>query len=266
MAIGILSHTFSRTAQVISANVASASALYIFSALSIAGALYLSLISVIALFGLGVWVLAEMGAVWLAMLKTRKRFAWLLAGTALVSLAVFAVYSGLFSQLIDLFRGKDVSLVTRQDPRFYHWLFMNQYPTLWTLLPLAIISGLARYPRLTGFCATIFSVSFVLLTMAEPKGERYIYFAMPFLFVLWSVALAEAVPRVGALTTAAVKRLWSFDPRHLVSRVTTGIIYSAVAVFLVLGNSGRLPAKRDGRRAAVRLSPKTSLNQLTTIV
>ena len=70
------------------------------------------------------------------------------------------------------------------------------YPSLWPLLALAVVIGLAYRPRPTAFCASVVAVAFLVHSFAGPKAMRYFAYAQPFLFVIWGIALAEVWPRL----------------------------------------------------------------------
>ena len=64
----------------------------------------------------------------------------------------------------------------------------------WTLLPIAFLVAVWRFRQAAIFAATVFGVAFVLHSFAGSKTERYLYFAMPFFFILWGLAVAAALP------------------------------------------------------------------------
>lgn len=77
---------------------------------------------------------------------------------------------------------------------FYHWLFLNNYPLLWSLAPLAMVVALAAKPQPSAFCLTIFLTSVLILSFGGSKGIRFVYFAVPFYFVVFAIAVQTVLP------------------------------------------------------------------------
>lgn len=88
--------------------------------------------------------------------------------------------------------------------RFYHWWLEERYPVLWRLFPLASIYILYRHRRVAAFVLTLFVVPLLLHSFAAQKHERYLYFAVPFFFVSWGIAVAGLLPGL----TEAARRTW----------------------------------------------------------
>jgi hypothetical protein len=61
---------------------------------------------------------------------------------------------------------------------------------------LAVVVGLAYRPRPTAFCASIVAFAFLVYSFGGRKSMRYFAYVLPFLFVLWGIALAEIWPRL----------------------------------------------------------------------
>ncbi len=91
--------------------------------------------------------------------------------------------------------------------RYYFYWFMGRYPTLWSLFPLAIFWGLVWRPRPVLFATMVFVVALAVHTVAGPKQGRYIVYAMPFFFVVWGIAIGEAVPVMLTLVRGATRTL-----------------------------------------------------------
>jgi hypothetical protein len=83
------------------------------------------------------------------------------------------------------------------------WL-SSQYPVLWALFPVAIVVALARFTRPAIFALWMFGSAFVFVSLGGSKADRYLYFAMPFFFVLWGMALATLLPALRSVARGAV--------------------------------------------------------------
>jgi hypothetical protein len=71
---------------------------------------------------------------------------------------------------------------------------------MWTLFPLLLLVGAARYGRAVLFCGLVFGTAFLAHSLAAWKAERYLMYAYPFFFAGVGLGAAEvlrwAVPRV----------------------------------------------------------------------
>ena len=165
--------------------------------LALAVAFYLQALTAIGLAGLGVWLALVLA------LRARGRplrqilpVGLGLAGLGLVALGLL-VATGLGRDLLATFREVPAwNAGLRNAVWYYHLEFVVDFPSLWPLLAVAVLVGLGTRPAPTGFCAVVFGVAFVLHSLAASKGVRYIYWSMPFLFVLWAIALADVWPRL----------------------------------------------------------------------
>jgi hypothetical protein len=161
-------------------------------------ALYLQVTTLIGLLGIAVWLALALGLPWIARYPPRPRWG-IAAGLAIVGGAAIAVLvaTGLAAELFVRYRSVPLFGAEDRDAFWYYHAFLTiYYPTLWPLVALAVVIGLAYRPRPTAFCACVVAVAFVLHSFAAPKGMRYLSYASPFLFVLWSIAFAEVWPRV----------------------------------------------------------------------
>ena len=159
-------------------------------------ALYLQITTLIGLLGVAVWAILALGLPWLAKRSVRARCG-IAVGLVLlggVTIWVF-VETGLAADLLARFRSAPLHQAENRDAFwYYHSFLIIYYPTLWTLVALAVVIGLAYRPGPTAFCASVVAVAFVLHSFAAPKSMRYFTYAAPFLFVLWGIALAEVWP------------------------------------------------------------------------
>src|SRR3546814_9195162 len=76
----------------------------------------------------------------------------LLVLLALVGLGVVAVavllQTGMLAELFEMYRSTPLwGAEDKDNVQFYFRLFLNDYPTFWTLLPVAALIALARRPE-----------------------------------------------------------------------------------------------------------------------
>jgi 4-amino-4-deoxy-L-arabinose transferase-like glycosyltransferase len=85
---------------------------------------------------------------------------------------------------------------------YYHGLFSLSHPLLWSLLGVIALLALAHRPRPALFCLVVFATAFLLHSIAARKHVRYVYYALPFLFVLAGIAAQAVLPRLWAWLVA----------------------------------------------------------------
>jgi hypothetical protein len=126
--------------------------------------------------------------------------------------------------------------VPRNQVWFYQLELIQRYPTLWPVFPFLALLAAATRPRPALFCCCIFIPSFAILSLAPFKHFIYIYFIMPFLFVVWAVALA----RLGyvlwrCIVTATERALAQLAPELPRRPFQWGLIGLGV-LFLIVSN------------------------------
>jgi hypothetical protein len=121
---------------------------------------------------------------------------------------------------------------------YYHVFFVERYPTFWSLTPLAILLAVIHRPRPAIFCTCIFVVSFVLVSFGGMKDYRYLFFAMPFLFTLWAIALAKVFEFLYPWLLSAVNRVLRRLTPYVPNRPARACLIAVGVVFLIACNGG----------------------------
>ncbi len=204
-----------------------AAAFFLFSA-------KLQLSTVVGLMGLSLWILIAHLPNWL---RVRPWLWWFFAGGVLLVAGVLA--SGALTETLSLlwftFRWEPWPAVG--DTFFYHRILRDNYPTFWPLLPVAVLVALAVRPRPAAFCAALFATGFTIHSFGGLKGLRYLYWVMPFFFVLWAITLQALVPLLAAtLSRFSWQALSPYTPRLLRRRIAVTALMLA-ATFLFAANA-----------------------------
>jgi 4-amino-4-deoxy-L-arabinose transferase-like glycosyltransferase len=163
--------------------------------LCLALSFHLQTLTVIGIIGLGVWVGLAVALPWLWRQRGRPRVLWTIIPLGILVVvvgAMAAIETGIAGDLWRQFRMVPLHALPRNQVWFYQLELIQRYPTLWPVFPFLALLALATRPRPTLFCCCVFIPSFALLSFAAMKHFIYIYFAMPFLFVVWAVALARS--------------------------------------------------------------------------
>lgn len=121
---------------------------------------------------------------------------------------------------------------------FYHGWHILYYSTLWALSGVIAVCALIERPKLAGFALTIFVVGFLFISFAAAKNLRYLFFAQPFLFVLWGIGLAYMVTAaqglLGRLRDGLVLAFTWRSERHV--RAAAGLFLGLALLSVVIVN------------------------------
>lgn len=148
------------------------------------------------------------------------------------ALAVAAlVLTDLPDMLWDNYRGVPLwGEGARNDFWFYHLRFLLFYPTLWSLVGVLAVLAVLRSPRLAWYGIAVFSISFLLMSFAAFKSDRYLSFAPPFLAIVWGMGLAHAIPAFQRYLDAT----WDRFKETLALPQSLRAVASAVVAFFVV--------------------------------
>lgn len=175
-------------------------------------ALELQKTTMIGAVAVGVWLVARHGPRWVRRARTESLARWVVGVTVGLGIVAAAglVLSGTASDLYTEYRSSALwAAGKRDDVTWYHDFLNRRFGALWALFPLAVLVAVRRVGVAAAFVATLFGVAFVLHSGAGMKAERYLYYAMPGFFVVWSMALSVLLPRLLALARDAVQSIVS---------------------------------------------------------
>lgn len=218
-------------------------------------ALHLQVLAAIGIAGLALWLVYAAGVPWLCARhqhRARLLVGLVLTGVLLLGALAIAVATGLAEELWQRYRWSPVwSNEHRNEFWFYQVWFTQYYQSLWPILPFLAILAVAREPAPAIFCLLVFMTGFVLLSFGGMKDRRYVSFLLPYLFVLWGIALAELGPLlVRCIAKATPRALRNLAP-SLANRLGQVVVIGLGVLFLIASNGA--PAKTLFRLAGVRL-------------
>ncbi len=196
------------------------------------GALRLQVTTLIGLLGVSAWLAITAGPEWWRGFRRLRAYRGFGIGVLLMAGAggVVLMESGVARHLWELAWEEPLWI---QDSKFYlyHGIFVKYYPAFWGLLPVAWLYAIVRKGQPALFCCSVFAVSFLLHMFFPIKGQRYIAYLMPFFFALWGMVLADIIPQLRVLASAAFERMlpgWG-----LAGRPVTILQWLAVGVALL---------------------------------
>ncbi len=80
--------------------------------------------------------------------------------------------------------------------RYYHYHLLSHYPLLWAPFPAMALWALHRRPRLISLWLAVFGTILVVHSIAGWKADRYIFYALPFFFMVSGVVVGSILRRL----------------------------------------------------------------------
>lgn len=166
---------------------------------SFLGALHLQLTTLIGLMGVGLWVTA---VIVYRIASTRREVPEVLRRSAVVTtgavlgaaIVVGVLMLAFVPPLRTLVGGLNYvpqwAASLAGDSRVYARMLRDTWPLLWLAFPLLAVGALRLAPRAASFGLTVFSVAFMLHTVAAWKSDRYLYYALPFFFLVCGMGIS----------------------------------------------------------------------------
>jgi 4-amino-4-deoxy-L-arabinose transferase-like glycosyltransferase len=197
-------------------------------------ALHFQIITFVGIAGVLLWAIADRA-------RTRLRPAQMALAVVTVAIAgliaLVAVARGAFAEHLALFNYVDQwAAANRHNARYYHDLFLDQYPTIWTIFPLLVILAIYRNGRAASFCLIPFAIAFVVHSLAAWKAERYLFSVMPMFFALVGMGVAEGARRVRPAFEGTVDWLAGKSLAPRARMLGTAMLFTLVALFAAFGN------------------------------
>jgi len=120
-----------------------------------------------------------------ARLRATPAWGWALAAALLTLGGAWLAFGGFGAKLLGAFRAEGTIVLGRDaGPRFYFDYFARLFGGLWTALPVLAAVALARRPRFTIYLCVLAAVAFVAVSLSSWRHERYVYFALPAVYVV----------------------------------------------------------------------------------
>jgi hypothetical protein len=208
------------------------SALAVMAAVCAVLALHLQVSTLVGLAALALWlVLDRAPAVRAWTRRDAPRRALVVTGAAAVAATILTlVVIRVAPMAVRLFSKVDTWAEANRDyARFYHDLLLSQYPTLWTLFPIAVLIAATRRLRATFFLATLFVVVLIFHSAAAWKHERYIFYALPAFFAIWGIAASVTLPWVWQRLTAVAHERRPFAGALPMVLLAGALLFAAAA-------------------------------------
>ncbi len=204
------------------------------SAAAWALALYLQITTVIPLVAAGLWATWRVGLRHRLAVGAHLRAWWKadLIGAIVGFLVLVALGADPIADLWRMYtHGPIWSDFTADHPRFYVRWLSTRYVILWALFPVAVLVALARFRAMAGFSLTIFGMGLVLQSFGAAKSERYLYYAMPFLFVIWGLAVAALLSGLRGTADELLRTAPTLRNRPRARAAATWVVLGGLLLF-----------------------------------
>jgi len=243
---------------------------------------HLQVTTIVGLMGLSAWLIIGYAPVVRdAAARLPRRTAWSIGmGVVLLLGVTFLLGRPVAALFWDRFQTVPLWAASRQDDLLYYYHQMRRpYPLLWGLFPAAIIVAIAAVGRPAVFATVLFSIPFLVHSLAAFKQDRFLAYAFPFFFAIWGIAIASLVPPLIRAARVTVARTFgSNEERRMVRVGALGLVTVSVLAVVVTNPAaaagirmslpGRLPAEyvgADWRSPATLLGPELAASELVLV-
>lgn len=171
--------------------------LWLIALICFAVATYLQVVTLIGLLGVAIWAMLFLGVPWLRSLPSRTRWMVILIGGSVCLIGFVIVWGFIGSTLLATYLKAPLYAAPRRHVVwFYHFWLNLYYPSIWPIFPFLVLGAVCLRSRPALFCLAIFGTAMLLHAFAASKARIYIFYAMPFMFVLFGMGLAYFGPPV----------------------------------------------------------------------
>ena len=202
---------------------------------------------------------------WVFVVKYAAIFDWFrvgrlrlpIFGIAIAGVLAILVLNG--SAVSDLLRLYQSSAMwnSGDGPTFYHDFYRNQLGAFWSLAPAAFVIAVLVRPLPAIFCACIFVVAFIVQSFGGMRGERFLFYAMPFFFIIWGIAISAVGRILIRFITDAVEKSGPTFLRAPSARALPTAIVIAIFGFLMISTPAVVMTAKmvTGRPVSLTKSP-----------
>lgn len=196
-------------------------------------ALHLQVTTLVGLAALVLWALLARHD-YLAGLVPRTAHRVAMAGGMIV-VAAIAAWLGhdWFFELLATYR-ESALWNSSDNALYYHNEYRDDFGVLWSLAPAAAIVALVSRPMPAFFCVCIFTVAFIMQSFGGMRSERFMFYALPFLAILWGIAAVAVGRRFHAMIAAALEMSGFAGRRGRLAAMLPGALVTGVATFALL--------------------------------
>jgi len=155
---------------------------------------------------------------------------FIIAVLAVFALSIFAVD---IEGKIQTLRSAPLWAQRHQDDWFfYHYMLRAWYPVLWPMMAILTILAIAQWPRPSIYFLVAFASSLIVLSIAGTKADRFIVFALPFLFIPMAAGIMTGLQLFIGFLQQRMGELFRWRTGHpLIAALVGAIVVGSLMLF-----------------------------------
>lgn len=217
------------------------------TAVSLRAAYEMQMVTAIGIGGLGIFAALTTGPA----LVRHAREGWTgrllvlgaLAGSALAGLAL--VESGFVANAVHFVSYVDYwARDSASDRGYYVGRMLDSWPGLWAGFAVAAVLAVSRQTRPALLSLSVFGTAFVVQSLLAWKAQRYLFYAMPFFFVVIGLAVARVAGPLAGLVDDLLGRSAVLRERPRLARALRGAVLGGVVTFAALSHPALVRSAR----------------------
>ena len=127
---------------------------------------------------------------------------YLVLSFSLLAAVVIISYVSDIPKIIWLKYSHTALWATKRSGTVYHWYLKTNYPLMWSIFPMTALWAAVYRPPYGLACVVIFTVCFLLHSFAGMRDIRYLAYALPFFFIIGSIAIVGAIKSLNEAISA----------------------------------------------------------------
>ena len=156
-------------------------------------AAHLQRITLIGVTGFAVWIFIEHGKKIIGIVRhsLKTRTVWVVV-IGLTFFSIIYMFKGDIHDIWERYLSAPGWLQEKKHQTLYYpYQLLKQYPLFWSFFPIAVLLVIKSHKRIVVYCLVMFATLLLLHSFAGSKHPRYFNYALPFLFIIWGIFLAQ---------------------------------------------------------------------------
>lgn len=154
---------------------------------------------------------------------------------------------------------------TGDSPTYYHDFYKQQLGAFWSLAPVAFLIAVIARPKPAIFCICIFVVALVVQSFGGMRSERFLFYAMPFFFIIWGIAGSAIFHWLKSQTRTLLTESGLVSAEGVLGKVAPVSLIGLAAMFLLLSTPAiTMSARMVSGRTAVSSGPPVYWDRYST--
>ena len=144
---------------------------------------------------------------------------------------------------------------------FYHNALKAWFPVLWPMMAILAVLSIARWPRLSIYSLVVFVSSLIVLSVAAHKGERFLLYALPFLFLPMAAGITTGLQLFIDFLGQRIRELSGWQAGHPLIAPALGAIVAGTLLLFAINQ----PIARDAARMVASSGPTSVFNHYSNV-